>query len=219
MEGLKLRSFIVAGLFVVVAILVFVSPRPKISRDKNEDWMKAHAPVQVASFAFQPSVEDPQASGRQPEIVYTELAPTVGILDRIYKEGTRSYDVVLIASSSKASFHDPRVCFVSQGYDMYEQEGIEIPTKTRGPIPATLVKMHHEGGDVNGIFFYRSPRGFYGTTMSLKIAMLWDQVLGRSEQDGVFYRFIPMGDPDPKRLIEFVGKYMDESGKLSNGYF
>lgn len=220
MEGLSLRAYIVTGLFVAFAAWVYVTPKPGKVEGKNEDWMESVAPAKVASYSFLPSGEDPQCSYKSPEMVYDTLVPTVGILARVYEHEGQRFDVTLIASRDKASFHDPRVCFTAQNYEITEEQSITIDTKTRGQIPATLAKMTTpDKGQAVAVFFYRGNHGFYGNTTRLKFSMLGDQIMGRSDTDAVFYRFIPSGDLSVDRLKSFIALYMDTAGKSSKGYF
>ena len=163
---------------------------------------------------------DMLVSVHQPQMVYDTLHPTVGIIERVYEAPEQAYDVTLIASTDRASFHDPRVCFTAQGHNIVNEEAVTIHTATRGDIPATFAQMKSEGNsDEVAVFFYRGPHGFHGTTMSLKWSLFWDQLLGRGNRDGVFYRFVAIRDTDRERLLRFIGLYMDEAGKLSGGYF
>lgn len=227
MEGLNVRAYIVTGLLLVTAAWSQFSPRPGRVAGRTETWMEQVAPKEVEGYRFIPSTnpdEGALCSYKDPKIVYDVLTPTVGILARVYEAGGQKFDVTLIASRDRASFHDPRVCFTAQGYNIVNEEQISIPTKSRGNIPATLAQMTGpDGKPTVAVYFYRGPRGFFGTTMSLKIALLLDQVKGRTDLDGVFYRFIPQGLDskalDPQRLENFIGLYMDKAGKDSNGYF
>lgn len=218
MEGLKLRSFVVGGLLVATAAFAAISGRASTSTTRNEDWMKKVTPVQVGNYHFQEGTE-PGASYKSPAMVYETLAPTVGILARVYEHGGQRYDVTVIASTDHTSFHDPRVCFSAQGYTITSDQAITIPTKTRGNIPASLAQMTGPNGPTVAIFFYRGSEGFYGTTLKLKWAMLYDKLRGKNEVDGVFYRIIPMGDISTERLIRFTALYMDTAGQTSKGYF
>jgi hypothetical protein len=225
MEGLKLRSFVVAGIMVCVAALVYFTPKPVPVAGRTEEWMGKVAPMSVAEYKFipsmEPSAQNSLCSYKSPKMVYDTLVPTVGILARVYESRGEKFDVNLIASQDKASFHDPRVCFTAQGYEIVNEQGIEIPTKERGKIPGTLAEMKGpDGRPAVAVYFYRGPQSkFYGSTTSLKFALLWEQVQGRSDFDAVFYRFIGMDGLPADRLIPFITLYMDEAFKSSAGYF
>jgi hypothetical protein len=220
MEGLKLRAYVLAGLFAVSAVAVYLTPKPTSVPGRDENWMEKVAPARVANYAYIASPEDPQCTYKSPKMVYDTLIPTVGILARVYEYQGQRFDVTLIASRDRASFHDPRVCFTAQGYNITEEQAISIPTQTRGNIPATLAKMTTpNSGDTVAVYFYRGADGFHGGTTNLKVAMLKDQVMGKPSEDAVFYRFIPTGDISVERLEKFIGLYMDTAGKESKGYF
>jgi hypothetical protein len=219
MEGLKLRSFIMSGLLIATAAVSCVSARPTRTPGHDEAWIRKVAPFKVAGYNFIPSASDPLESYHNPQMVYDTLKATDGMLARVYSGNNQGFDVNLIASSDKASFHDPRVCFSAQGYSIDSEEQVIIKTKHRGDIPATLAQMTGPDGATSAVYFYRGPHGFYGTTMGLKWALLFDQLKGKADLDGVFYRFIPEPNIAADRLVEFVGLYMDEAGKTSGGFF
>jgi hypothetical protein len=225
MERLTLRAYVVAGLLVVTAAWAQLSPRPGKVVGKTEAWMEQVTPMKVDGSSFIPD-SDPKnlyCSYKDIPMVYDALRPTVGIVARRFQIGGRLYDVTLIASNDRSSFHDPRVCFTAQGYDLTDGPLVNIPTKTRGNIPATLAPIKApDGRPSTAVYFYKGPRGFYGTTTSLKFALFWDQLAGRSNLDGVFYRFILDGESSPEaqeKLIKFVSTYMDQANHDSNGYF
>jgi hypothetical protein len=219
MEGLKLRSFIVSGALLLFAAWVYMTPKPGVVPGQTEDWMEKIAPAKVAGYTFIAGSQDPQCTYKADKMVYDTLVPTVGILARVYESRGQKYDVNLIASRDRGSFHDPRVCFTAQNYAIQEEKEITIPTKERGLIKATFAKMKGPEGDTAAVYFYKGPKGFYSNTSSLKIAMLMEQFTGKTDIDGVFYRFIPMGDIDSERLVRFIAEYMDAAGKESKGYF
>lgn len=226
MEGLSKRAYVVAGLLAAFAVFVYLTPKPGAVPGRTEEWMEKVAPARVANYGFISSPENPQCTYKTSKMVYDTLVPTVGILARVYEAQGKKYDVTLIASRDRGSFHDPRVCFTAQGYNITDEQSILIPTKTRGNIPATLAKMTSpNSGESVAVYFYRGAKGFYGGTTSLKIAMVWDQVKGLPSNDAVFYRFISMGDgsgtsPESvESLKRFIALYMDQANKDSKGYF
>lgn len=212
---------VVAGAFLAFAGWAYFTPKPAPVPGRTETWMEKVAPATVAEYSFipNPNPSEGLCSYKSPKMVYDALAPTVGILARVYESQGQKYDVQLIASRDKGSFHDPRVCFTAQHYNIAEEQQISIPTQTRGNIPATLAKMDGPDGPTVAVYFYHGPHGFYGDTTKLKIAMLMEQIRGKNDVDAAFYRFIPLGDLNTDRLLRFIGLYMDKAGKDSNGYF
>ena len=146
---------------------------------------------------------------------------------RIFESDREKYDVVLIVSDDKESFHDPQICFTAQNYTILSATPINIPTQSRGEIPATLVRMNSPQGTVLAAYFYRGPEQFHASPVSVKWSMFWEQFTSGQTTKGVFYRFIPMRVNVPesqlpalqRELLSFIGEYMDASGKLEDGVF
>ena len=220
MEGLIKRTYVVVALAAATGILVHATARAgAISR--TESWMektaiKGFGPWEMRDTDFR----HPQVSYKMNEASYKELVP-YGIVARVLDNGKGdSIDTVLIASSNKASFHDPRVCFTAQGWEIRGEETVKLSTATRGEIPVTLATMFHKDqGERPAIYFYRGPAGFAPTTTSLKVQMLKVQVIEGRNPEGVFYRFMPVKGVTTDELKKFVGDYMDASGKATGNYF
>ncbi len=223
MEGLKLRSFIVAGILLAFAAWVQLTPKPAPVAGRDETWMESAAPKAVANYKFisnpDPTATDQMCTFKSPKYVYETLVPTVGIVARVYEYRGERYEVYLIASRDHASFHDPRVCFTAQNYNIVQEDQILVPTETRGNIPATLAHMTGPDGSMIAVYFYKGPNGFLGTTTSLKFAMLFDQLKGKADADCVFYRFVSLGSQDTEKLKRFITMYMETAEKTSRGYF
>jgi hypothetical protein len=224
MEGLMKRVITLAGFFAVAGAAFLALPSKAVS-NVDEQWMKDHAPELVASkeqgtFQFQKSPDDPQVSYKADAATYDMLKP-FGIVSRKYHNtGGRQFDVVLIAGNDKENFHDPHVCFRAQGWTFTKDAVVQVPTKTRGTIPATLAQIESRGRTTFALFFYRGPKAFYPSTPNLGTAMLLGPLMGDFKTDAVFYRFMPEYDkPTEQDLIQFVGEFMDAAGKSSDKYF
>ena len=151
---------------------------------------------------------------------YQELQP-YGIVSRIYGNGKQAYDVVLVASNRKTSFHDPRVCFPAQGWQFETQKKVNIVTGSRGAIPVSIISMEGQDGSQQfAAFFYRGRRGFYASPQALSWAMFLDQFAGRSDSEGVFYRFMPK-DPNTTEadMSKFIADFVDAANTSSGGFF
>lgn len=212
-----------AGLLLIFAAWVFLTPTPKPVAGRTESWMETVAPQTVGKYTFVPNPDmtaaDRLCTFKSPQFVYDTLVPTVGILARDYEYQGERFEVYLIASRDKASFHDPHVCFTAQGFNILQEDQVTITTKSRGAIPATLAHMNGPSGPMIALYFYKGPHGFVGSTTKLKIQMLVDQWLGRPLEDAVFYRFIPLGSQDEDKLIQFIDMYMESADQSSKGYF
>ncbi len=217
MERLIKFTYVLGGILIAVGIWAAVSSRPSYE-PKTEKWMEEKSLTKLGEYAYVPSGENPSQSYSMGEFVRNELMP-YGIVCRVFRNHNLMVDVVLIASGNKASFHDPKVCFTAQGWNVVEDEKIEIDTP-RGKIPASYVKVVRQGEQSIGIYFYRGPGGFAADSMGMKFGMFWERFFGGKDADGVFYRFMPMGPGmDREDLKKFISDYMVESEKVSGGYF
>lgn len=230
MEGLKKRASIVVGVLLLSGLVITFSVK-QASDPKTEQWMIDNSVRdEFDGFVMISGQVGPDISYEMDDVTYNTLEP-YGIVARIFENSEigQAYDVVLIASQSKDSFHDPRVCFSAQGWALSNQWIATVKTKTRGDVPVTIALMDGPGGDNQlAAFLYKGPPNkFYGNTQRLKLAMFLEQLTGGDDLDGVFLRFIPQhritteeeqlqGIKDMKL---FIGKYLDESGKVSDGFF
>lgn len=231
MEGLKKRSLIVVCLILVTGLVIAFS-NPELGEPKTEQWMIDNSVRdEFDGYVMINGTDGPDITYAMDELTYNTLDP-YGIVSRVFtnSETGEQYDVVLIASQSKDSFHDPRVCFSSQGWALSNQWGDTVKTKTRGDVPMTIALMDGDGG-VNRLaaFLYKGSSGtFYGSTKRLKLAMFLEQLKGGNDLDGVFFRFIPQHSIGPTKeeqeqairdMKEFIAKYLDKSGDISGDYF
>src|SRR5512141_2993539 len=136
MEGLIARTWALGALVLVGAALTMYAP-PKRSMPVTEDWMAQQCPPRVGEYTFQPGDDAPGQSYKMGKSTYDTLQPS-GIVARLYQSGGQTYDVVLIASDSSKSFHDPRVCFTAQGWKIDKERHIAVPTKAHGNVPMTF---------------------------------------------------------------------------------
>lgn len=233
MERIAKNVLIVSGIFIAAG-LIYVSGRQDPPAPKTEQDMIALLPDQVANMTYHRDPEHPGMSYKMPDDSYKILKP-FGIVPRKYWKGERTYEVVVIASRSKDSFHDPRVCFSAQGWTIESFRDAFVTTKRAGKVPVTLMTITQEKGEPQlAAFLYKSPEGeFYSNTRKFKVGMWWDRVMAlmtgkfrqsESEMDGVFYRFMPenKGMTPEQREVDlkwFIGQYLDEVQHTSNGYF
>ncbi len=218
MEGLKLRSYVFAGLCLVIGAGILVAPK-RVFAKKSESWMETKAPDAVGDYRFLAGSDNPLQSYKMNESTYTTLNP-FGIVARHYGKGDQAYDVVLIASNANESFHDPRVCFTSQQYEINKETRDVIKTKTRGEVPVTIAQMRSRDAESVTCFFYKGPTGFHSSTKDIKVDLFMSRVLGRDNVDGVFYRFIPLNpETTIDQLKTFVADYLEAAKASSDGYF
>lgn len=213
LKSVRSRAFAVGAALLACGAIILAAPKPVAAAGRTEAWMEAKAPTKIDNYRTVSSYKMDKAT-------YDELQP-YGIVSRIFSDGVRSFDVTLVASNRKTSFHDPRVCFPAQGWSFETQQRIMVKTETRGTIPVTIVKM--DGADAKNqfaAFFYRGNHGFYPTPQALSWSMFLDQFAGRTDSEGVFYRFMPGYDGATQdELVSFIRRYMDEAPKTSGGFF
>jgi hypothetical protein len=182
--------------------------------------MESSSVRSFAHYTMQPGDgTDPAVTYKMTPDTYKELAP-FGIVCRDFTDGADVYDVVLIASQAKASFHDPRVCFTAQGWDLQDESTVLVKTKTRGTVAISVAQAKTADGDHWAAYFYRGPYGFAPNTNDLKMQMFKYSLLNAKSADGVFYRFIAQdAGSSEDDLVNFISTYLDASGKVSNNYF
>lgn len=218
MEGLIPRTYFFSGIVLVAGLIITLLPKPEPDK-KTEDWMEQHLPYKVGNYTFLPANPGAQQSYRMEQRTYDILKP-FGIVCRRYAGGRFVYDAVVIASQSDDSFHDPRVCFSAQGWELGPMEEVPIETKTHGTIKATMTTMSGKERNKIAAFVYKTDKGFHASTSEVKWAMLFESMKGGRKLNGVFYRFIPeYSGATKEQLAKFIGEYLDAAAATSNGYF
>lgn len=220
MERLRNRVFMIAGLLLLWGAVVALTPHTSEATPKTEQWLEENSPRQVGAFHMVPSHEGHErVTYKMDESTYEVLAP-YGIVARRFEHADQSYDVVLIASNKKTSFHDPRICFRAQGWEITSEETTTVDT-VRGPVPMTIAKM--VGPDKRktvACFFYRDGDKYFASSPELGWDIFVRQLKGRNDLDGVFYRFIPLHDgATTEQLKDFIRLYVKEAKDASGGYF
>lgn len=211
MEGLIKRTI---GLAVVLmAAGAWIQFTPRVSGPgKSEAWLKEKAPATIGSYRLDEEYQMDPAT-------YKELKP-YGIVARKYSNGDKNYDVVIVAGNKKESFHDPRVCFTSQGWDIASQREVIVATN-QGPLPMTIARMNHpNAGQRFAAFLYKGPGGFYASPQKLSMQWLLAQLQGETGTEAVFYRFIPdFENATEADLQAFVVKFLVAAKQSSDGFF
>jgi len=221
MERLKKRTYIFAAVMLAAGLINMATIAKADKRSKNEQWMEQRAPDQFADKSYFHSAENPEQSYKMNDITYKMLNP-YGIVARQYtgRDG-KTFDIVLIASESRASFHDPRICFSGSGWNITNQQVQTVETKSRGTIPVMFVTMDNDTQrNQIAAFFYKGPSGFMASTRGLKWDMFVQTFLNRPNVEGVFYRFIPQYQGATVDDIKAViSEYLEASKESSQGYF
>lgn len=216
MGTLKKTAIIAVVLLGATAIATWVAPRSASSR-RDEAWLAKQLPDEVAGYRYLPSQDDPTCTYKMDPLTYEILQPN-GINARRYGLGARTFDVVIIESNNSDSFHDPTVCFTSQGHDIVSQTTHLLKTKTRGDIPLTLLQTKHESAVFWAAYAYKGPNGMKDAPLPLLLDLFASELKTSQVPNGVFYRFMglsPVGTKD--ELLAFASDYFDQLGETSNG--
>lgn len=223
MERLKLRLWAVAAVTMLMGIAFSVAPRPSQTA-RTEDWIGQQLPTDVGTFRMEANRAEPSNTSctyKMDKSTYDTLKPW-GIVARVYSNGRESYDVVVIGSNNKESFHDPKVCFGAQAWNLGPERTENIETKTRGTVPVTLVEMTKGSTKTFAVYFYKSVNsGFIASNSGVKMAMLTHKIKSFGQNDeGAFIRIIPSYDmPSLDKLKVFIGEWLDATGSTSKGYY
>lgn len=222
MERLKSRLWVTAGMFIIVGGMLAFAGRPQQVK-REESWIAQQLPEKVGLFQMLPSTEKEgdYCTYRMNKTTYDTLQPW-GIVARVFTKGQEAYDVVVIGSNGKESFHDPKVCFGAQGWVLGPERVEKVATKTRGEVPITLVEMTNQDKKTISVYFYKTKSaGFTASNSQVRIDMLKHKLQNFGKDDeGAFIRIIPTHpNPDVNKLKEFIGEWLDEAGETSKGYY
>ncbi|RYG81418.1 exosortase-associated EpsI family protein, partial [bacterium] len=215
------RAFVAAGLLLAVGGALAFSPRPDAVQH-DEKWVAAGLPTQVASFRMAPAQDAsvPYCSYKMDASTYQILQPW-GIVPRVFQNANgESYDVVVIGSNLKDSFHDPAVCFSAQGWNLSNARQEMLATKTYGSVPVTIVDMEREGQKTIAMYFYRLRDGYIASNTGAKKEMFVYKLrrFGKDNEGG-FIRIIPNSNANLEKLKLFAAQWVDEAAKTSGGYY
>lgn len=213
---MKLNAPVIAlGLVLgLTAVATTVVPRPEPLK-RTEDWLAAQLPTRVGDYSYihagQPS------SYKMDEMTYGILKPS-GIVARVYERQGTAIDVVIINSTNGDSFHDPSICFQSQGPELLDQRVRNVPTQSRGNVPVTFLRTTYNGQQRLAAFTYKGPGGMTAGPFSILMDLFRGEITTGRSQEGNFYRFIALSPVTTEDdLAKFVGEYLDTVAKTSDG--
>ena len=220
MEIIRKRVLVLGLLMCVVGIVGGVASelqKPKFV--VTEQWMESKAPSQVDGFL---STSSPRAD----QATYDALQP-FGIVSRDYRKDQKAFNVMLIASDRRESFHSPNVCLPAQGLNITNEHDEQIHTRTHGDVKATIAELQLPNAPREKqymAFLYRVQDKFIArsgnTTLVLTLAMFEGPIRGNFDQNTVFYRVITEHpNATLEELRRFVADYLDAAHDSSGGYF
>ncbi len=150
-----------------------------------------------------------------------------GIVSRTYRKGESAFDVLLVASDKRESFHDPNVCLPSQGLIVEDEHEEDIMTKNRGKVHLTIAKLSQPDHSSSSwiAYFYKVQDKFIArgkaSIFVLTLAMFKGPLLHANfDMNTVFYRFISEQPGATKeQFLQFVADFLDTAKDYSHGYF
>lgn len=213
MMKFKVAAAVLAGLLIAVGVATNFTPR-RVTERRTETWMEQKLPRQFDDYVFQGST-NPEQSYKMDPLTYSVLSP-YGIVCRVFSNGNEQYDTVVIHSDNSDSFHDPRVCFQSQGSDLLDQRTRTIETKSRGKIPVMFIKTSYNGSPRLAAYTYNGPGGFTAESLKLIFDMFRGELTSGTVQAGTFYRFIALNpNTTEEDLTKYIGQFLDASYETS----
>jgi hypothetical protein len=222
MAGLNLKLIIVGVVFAAAGATLVLPVNPDANA-KSEQELASLVPTSFGEYEYIPGDEKtPKGLTYKMDKRTYDLLQPHGIVSRVYKDKQNlMYDAVIIVGTNKRSFHDPRVCFGSQGWQITGERNKEIDTKHFGKISVAVVSIRKDSDKREAVYFYHSPSGFVSTTRGLALDMMMMPFKGKSDLTSVFYRFMPSGEANltEEQLFKFISEYVDASHEFSNGYF
>lgn len=217
MERLGTKLGILAVAFMGTGMALNFAPRAK-QVDRTEPEVAAMLPERVGKF-FADLPQGEYCSYKMDQSNYDILKPW-GIVARLFHSGTERYDVVVIASRNKDSFHDPQVCLTAQGWNLTNEQLDVIHTKTRGDVPITRFDMEQRGEKKTAMYFLKTTQGYYGSMKKLKFDMFTYKIKHMGTDDeGAFIRIIPHGSGDVETMKKFAAAWIDTAAETSKGYY
>jgi len=215
---IKPQAMLLIGALVATGVAANFVPRPSATK-RTEAWMESQLPVRVGDFEFVPSAQNPMQSYKMEKTTYETLKP-FGIVSRVYSKSGEQYDVVVVTSDNGDSFHDPSICFQSQGSELENQSVGKVETKSRGTIPVTFLKTSYNGQPRVAAYCYKGPGGMISGSFSILMDLFRGELSSGRTQEGTFYRFISLhSGATEANLNKFIGDYLDAAAESSKGYY
>jgi hypothetical protein len=177
----------------------------------TEAWLEDQIPARLGDFTFIPSEENPKQSYKMDEKNYSILDP-IGIVSRIYSNGSEKYDVVVIMGDHADALHDPRICLPGQNWTISGQEVVQVKTKRFGEVPFCVLRTTSPGGgEVRLVVFtFKGPSAFHVDHPSLWIDFLSSEFKHGEVQTGLFLRVSELQSTgDEQKAVRFAAEALD----------
>jgi hypothetical protein len=207
---------LVIGSLIGAAVVTNAIPRAEAVR-RTESELEKMVPPTFGNYKFAASPENPLQTYKMDKVTYDTLKP-YGIVARVYSNGPRQFDAVVINSDNSDSFHDPRVCFQTQGQELLNQRVKGVDTKTLGRVPVTFIETSYNGRVRLAAYTYKGPDGYKAAPLQLIFDLFKSELSTAKVQNGTFYRFIALNENESEEaLSEFIGEFLDAANTYSKG--
>ncbi len=207
---MKKLYYAVAGTLAVGAAFVHFGQKAAAERPP-ESWLEGMMLVENHGYQLVTDQPGKKISYSMAPETYQVLNPIGIACQKMEDAAGRQMDVVIIAGDSMQAFHDQRVCFKAQGWDLLSEEIRYLKTERHGTIPVTWMTIQLPGqSPKEALYAFRSPVGFQ-TYDQAKLGFIKAKLKDMfGEQIGYSYRFIGLTpDVDANELAQFAVEYLD----------
>lgn len=215
---MKRIAFVVAPVLAVMAVVGIYGSAPK-GKKHTEAWLEDMMLTEVGDYQLIPKEFGSKISYKMGDVSYEVLKP-IGIACQVMEDSKANrIDVVVIAGDSMEAFHDQKICFNAQGWNLTTLEKRTLETKSRGTVPITWMTIQRgQEPKQEAMYIFRTPNGFANyddAKVEFLKAKLKDPF---AETLGFSYRFVGMtADVDEQELRDFAAAYLDNLAESTNG--
>ncbi len=203
------HAVILAVCCALLATITLVTPPMHGVRQNGFD--PATVPAQLGEWT---SIDVPVD-----EAVLRELDPdrhgdTLSVVSRHYTKGGDFVDVLFMAGSTSSTFHNPHVCFPTQGFTITVDKPVRMDVGgAASPVNARILAFRHDDGSDQGVMLYwfRMSDRTCTTTTEVRWSQFMNQLLGRGSTQGYLIRFVTAADTTEEgaeRLKAFATEFI-----------
>lgn len=163
-------------------------------------WRKPPPPpfvgLKTADVPRQIGAYSAPADYQMPDSVKAALAHA-DIVSRKYEAGASQLDFVLLGGQSRESLHDPRACLTGAGWLLADQHSERLPQTDVDVQACHAVGLPGAPGyDILYLYVVDGKR--ISAVGQIRRQMLWNALLGKTNQPVYMLRFLEPLSPDPQ---------------------
>ncbi len=199
-------------LAVCCALLaVFCLVAPPMHGIRQSGFHPDTIPQQLGGWS---SIDVPVAEPVLKELDPDRSGDTLSVVSRHYMKDGDFVDVLFMAGSTSSTFHNPHVCFPTQGFTITVDKAIKLDVGgAASPVNARILAFRHDDGSDQGVMLYwfRMPDRTCTTTTEVRWSQFTHQLLGKGNTQGYLIRFVTAADTleeGTKRLQEFATEFI-----------